>query len=138
MKITVSAITWALLSLSVGSEARSEVPSTPSVVPVPPSGQLPLSSAERFGTEHSDLAKAGYIEEEYYLSGVAPAVTAAGETLFHAPYVTRILVRKPKDPARFNGTAIIEPFTWFGERGAGWILTRDYLLRKGYAYVGYT
>ncbi len=47
-------------------------------------------------------------------------------------------MRKPTDPARFNGTVVIEPFSWFGERGAGWILTRDYLLRRGYAYVGYT
>ena len=126
-----------LVLVSVGV-ARSEVPPLPNLVLVPASTQLPLSSAERPGTEYSDLAKAGYVEEEYYLSGVAPAITAAGETLFQAPYITRILVRRPKDPARFNGTVIIEPFTWFGERGAGWILTRSYLLRKGYAYVGYT
>ncbi len=110
----------------------------PMVTPIPPSGQLPLSSADRSGTEHVDLVSAGYIEQEYYLSGVAPAITASGKTLFQAPYTTRILVRMPVDAARFNGTVIIEPFSWFGERGAGWILTRDYLLRRGYAYVGYT
>lgn len=110
----------------------------PSVLPVPPSARIALSSAERSGTEYSDLAAAGYMEEEYYLSGNAPAITAAGETLFQAPYITRMLVRKPKDPARFNGTVVIEPFSWFGERGAGWILTRRHLLREGYAYVGYT
>jgi hypothetical protein len=33
---------------------------------------------------------------------------------------------------------VIEPFTWIGERGAGWILTKDYLIRHGYAEVGYT
>lgn len=136
--MTPQKVAWTLLLLLAGSAARSEVPSMPSVVPVPPSGQAPLSSAERPGTEFSDLEKAGYVEEEYYLSGVAPAITAAGEILFQAPYVTRILVRKPKDPARFNGTVVIDPFTWFGERGAGWILTRHHLLRKGYAYVGYT
>ncbi len=127
-----------LAALIVASSAQSDVPAMPTVVPVPPTDKVPLSSAERPGTEYIDLAKAGYKEEEYYLSGVAPAITAKGETLFDAPYITRILVRKPKDPARFNGTVIIEPFTWFGERGAGWILTREYLLREGYAYVGYT
>jgi hypothetical protein len=127
-----------LLALMGVGVARSEVPSLPNLVPIPPSTQLPLSSALRAGTEYSDLVNAGYVEEEYYLSGVAPAITAAGETLFQAPYITRILVRKPKDPTRFNGTVVIEPFTWFGERGAGWILTRNYLLREGYAYVGYT
>lgn len=116
----------------------AETPALPSVTAVPDSSVAPLSSATRPGTEYSDLAKAGYVEQEFYLSGVAPAITAAGERLFDAPYVTRILVRRPIDPARFNGTVIIEPFSWFGERGAGWILTREYLLRKGYAYVGYT
>lgn len=77
-------------------------------------------------------------KERVHAACYAPAVTAKGETLFDAPYTTRILVRKPKDPAKFNGTVIIEPFTWFGERGASWILTRDYLVREGYAYVGYT
>jgi hypothetical protein len=134
----ILALAMMLIALPVFGSARSEVLSMPTLLPVPPSGKAPLSSADRPGTEYIDLAKAGYEEEEYYLSGIAPAITAKGETLFQAPYTTRILVRRPKNPARFNGTVIIEPFTWFGERGAGWILTREYLLRKGYGYVGYT
>lgn len=126
------------LLLAGPPSARGGAPSLPVAVPVPESAQLPLSSAARPGTEYVDLRAAGYVEEEFYLSGIAPAITAAGETLFDAPYVTRILVRRPSDAARFNGTVIIEPFSWFGERAAGWILTRDYLLRNGYAYVGYT
>jgi len=128
----------ALIGILAGAAVSAEVPRLPAVVPVPPTDQAPLSSSERPGTEYSDLKKAGYVEEEYYLSGIAPAITAAGDILFQVPYTTRILVRKPGDPRRFNGTVVIEPFTWFGERGAGWILTRDYLLRAGYAYVGYT
>ncbi|MDR6957947.1 hypothetical protein J2W43_001928 [Pseudomonas brassicacearum] len=140
--ITISALRptlqSALLSLILTSSAFAEVPRMPTAIPVPPSDKPPLSSAKRPGTEYSDLDKYGYIEEEFYLQGVAPAITASGKQLFEAPYTTRILVRKPADPARFNGTVVIEPFSWFGERGAGWILTRDYLLRRGYAYVGYT
>lgn len=128
----------ALVALMAAGAALADVPAMPTVVAVPPSESLPLSSAGRPGTEYSDLRKAGYTEEEYYLAGVAPAITAAGKTLFEAPYVTRILVRKPTDAARFNGTVIIEPFSWFGERAAGWILTREILLRRGYAHVGYT
>ncbi|MXR33312.1 alpha/beta hydrolase domain-containing protein [Pseudomonas sp. PICF6] len=128
----------AFLSLVLISSASAEVPRMPTAIAVPPSGQLPLSSAERAGTEHSDLDRYGYVEEEFYLQGIAPAITAAGKPLLEAPYTTRILIRKPTDPARFNGTVVIEPFSWFGERAAGWILTRDYLLRRGYAYVGYT
>lgn len=126
------------LSLFVAADAFAEVPRMPTAIMVPPSGKAPLSSATRPGTEYSDLNHYGYLEQEYYLQGVAPAITAAGKTLLEAPYTTRVLVRKPADPARFNGTVVIEPFSWFGERGAGWILTRDYLLRRGYAYVGYT
>ncbi|MDG5493865.1 alpha/beta hydrolase domain-containing protein [Niveispirillum sp. BGYR6] len=133
----------AILFLLVGgtAAARAEVPSLPTILPVPPSDQPPLSSALREtnpGTEYLDLASVGYTEAEYYLSGTAPAITAQGAVLFQAPYITRILVRRPTDPAKFNGTVVIEPFTWIGERGAGWILTRDYLVRRGYAWVGYT
>lgn len=133
-RMAILAVFW----LALAHPARADVPRMPTAVPVPPSGQLPLSSALRPGTEFIDLAKHGYVEEEYYLDGVAPAITAAGQTLTQAPYITRILVRKPADPARFNGTVVIEPFSWFGERAAGWILTRGYLVRHGYAYVGYT
>lgn len=126
------------IALLVASGADAEVLPMPTVTPVPPSGKLPLSSAARPGTEYVDLEKVGYEEAEYYLAGVAPAITATGQTVTTAPYVTRFLIRQPKDPARFNGTVIIEPFSWFGERAAGWILTRDYLTRKGYAFVGYT
>lgn len=120
------------------TRAIAETPAMPLFAPVPQSGQAPLSSAARQGAEYVDLEKAGYVEEEYYLSGLAPAITADGRSLFNLPYVTRFLIRRPKDPARFNGTVVMEPFSWIGERGAGWILTRDYLVRKGYAFVGYT
>ncbi|WDF74993.1 alpha/beta hydrolase domain-containing protein [Novosphingobium sp. KACC 22771] len=110
----------------------------PVAIRVPDSGALPLSSALRKGTEYADLKRAGYVEEEYFLSGVAPAISAQGQILAQAPYVTRFLIRKPADPKHFNGTVIIEPFSWFGERAAGWILTKDYLLRRGFAFVGYT
>jgi hypothetical protein len=134
-------IMCALMFLLFAGLAQAETPRMPIVVSTPPSGEPPLSSAARAtdpGTEYVDLKKAGYVEEEYYLSGVAPAITAKGEALFDAPYITRILVRKPKDPDKFNGTVVIEPFSWFGERAAGWILTKEYLVRKGYAFVGYT
>ena len=56
-----------LLTLLGVGVAQSEVPSLPNLLPIPPSTQLPLSSALRAGTEYSDLAKAGYVGEEYYL-----------------------------------------------------------------------
>ena len=60
-----------------------------------------------------DLAKQGYIEEEFFLSGEANRYsTPAGErgTVLDTnhSYTTRIVVRRPKAAARFNGTAIVE------------------------------
>lgn len=139
IRISLSVMVYTAFGSSLATAAIPiETPAMPRATLVPSSGSLPLSSAYRAGTEYADLERAGYAEEEYYLSGIAPAITAAGEVLEHSPYITRFLVRKPKNPARFNGTVIIEPFSWFGERAAGWILTRDYLLRRGYAFVGYT
>ncbi|HEY4452790.1 MAG TPA: alpha/beta hydrolase domain-containing protein, partial [Pseudonocardiaceae bacterium] len=55
-----------------------------------------------------------------------------------APYETRILVRRPTDPAKFNGTVVVE---WLNVT-TGADLDPDYLydnaelLREGYAWVG--
>lgn len=65
-----------------------------------------------------DLSAVDYVEEEYILSGEASRFRPVGElspdgrwTVESAgalPYRTRILVRRPRDPARFNGTLILE------------------------------
>jgi hypothetical protein len=65
-----------------------------------------------------DLAALGYQEEEYLVSGEACRYEAVGElgpdgrwTVRRgasAAFRTRILVRRPQDPARFNGTVIVE------------------------------
>jgi hypothetical protein len=57
------------------------VPPLPVVTAVPPTGQAPLSSAYRPGNEYADLDAAGYTEKEFYVSGVAPAVTSTGTTM---------------------------------------------------------
>jgi len=90
-----------------------------------------------------DLAKQGYVEEEFLLSGNANRYsTPAGErgTVLdtnHA-YTTRIVVRRPKNTARFNGTAIVE---WYnvsqGHDGEfEWFQAYDHFLRGGFAWIG--
>src|SRR5213593_1224746 len=64
------------------------------------------------------LTPLGYVEEEFFLSGTATGYTSAaplrtdgrwtatpGST---AAYKTRILVRRPADGKRFNGTVLVE------------------------------
>jgi hypothetical protein len=92
----------------------------------------------------------GYAENEYFISGTATAYKSVGPVgvdgkwtatkASTAPYKTRIIVRTPTDPAKFNGTVIVE---WLNVT-AGRDSDPDFgfaapeLLRDGFAYVGVT
>ncbi|MDR1936718.1 MAG: hypothetical protein LBS49_14295 [Candidatus Accumulibacter sp.] len=96
------------------------------------------------------LVSHGYVEEEFYMDGKAnryDAPTSVPSTLPTAnaevvqedvPYKTRIVVRRPADAAKFNGTVVVE---WFNvtdnfDGEYYWVQAKDYLLRAGYAYIG--
>src|SRR5262245_55512903 len=90
-----------------------------------------------------DLAKWGYVEQEYYVSGVAKrytlpdAMSSAVVVDGGYPYKTRMIVRRPADPARFNGTLVAE---WYNvtlgqDIDFNWATSRDYFMRNGYAVV---
>ena len=95
-----------------------------------------------------DLATQGYTEHEFRLSGVASSYAPTGplgvdgrwtvQRADTANYTTRLFVRQPADPAKFNGTVIVE---WLNvsagfDTDATFIQAHDELFRKGYAYVG--
>ncbi len=93
-----------------------------------------------------DLAEHGYIEQEYFASGTASAFKATSmpsdgrwtiTPTTSASYATRILVRRPASPARFNGTVVVE---WMnvsaGESAPDWDYLNPSLMEAGYAYVG--
>lgn len=65
-----------------------------------------------------------YVQEEYFVSG-----EAAG-----APYTTRILVRRPRDMARFNGRVLTEVSHIWGGTSV-WRAYNRHLLRAGYMWV---
>ncbi len=101
---------------------------------------------EPVSTHPPDLAANGYVEQEYFASGTATAfrgtsLPSNGEWSItpttSAPYKTRILVRRPVDPARFNGTVVVE---WMNvtvaESAVDWDFLNPMLIRDGYAYVG--
>jgi hypothetical protein len=100
-------------------------------------------------TRQSQLASTGYLEEEFFLRGQAQAYARDGEwekdghwaVKPHGAaqaYETRLLVRRPKDPARFNGIVVVEWLnTTMGfDLDGGWILAHDEIEREGYAWVG--
>src|SRR3954454_13086332 len=50
-----------------------------------------------------DLAPFGYEEQELFVSGTARSLSGAT-----APYTTRVIVARPKDAAKFNGTVLLD------------------------------
>ena len=93
-----------------------------------------------------ELAANGYVEQEFFASGTATAFKADSmpsdgkwtiTPTTTATYKTRIIVRRPANPAHFNGTVIVE---WMnvsaGESAPDWDFLNPMLMRDGYAYVG--
>jgi hypothetical protein len=95
-----------------------------------------------FSTTH-DLATNGYVEEEYFFQGTAnryttPPLTTATILDGGHPYVTRMVVRRPVDPAKFNGTVLVE---WINVTNGfdaenTWFFSWEHILRSGYVWVG--
>jgi Alpha/beta hydrolase domain len=83
-----------------------------------------------------DLASAGYVEQEFYISGNADAYNTTGALVgSDIPYKSRIIVRRPVNPARFNGTVLLEwqNVTAGYDLDALWSI---HAMRAGYAWVG--
>jgi Alpha/beta hydrolase domain len=131
-----------LVAASVAAQASVPTPN----VSIPAAG----THGFPFLTSSIDLAPFGYAEQEFLISGTAQAFVNSGplgnDGVWNvspgatAPYVTRILVRKPVDPARFNGTVVVE---WLNVTGGidtspDWDYEHVELLREGYAWVGVT
>lgn len=95
-----------------------------------------------------DLGALGYVVEEYIISGTATSYKLTGEPTPDgawsakpadtAPYATRIVVVRPKDPKAFNGTVAVEWLNVTGGLDAGpdWTYSHREMLRSGMAYVG--
>jgi Alpha/beta hydrolase domain len=96
----------------------------------------------------SSLKAAGYEQREYFASGTAYSYEASGPEndagtwkvapSESAPYRTRIVVRTPTSPSRFNGTVVVE---WLNVSGGGdgavdSVYLSPELERAGYAWVG--
>lgn len=74
-----------------------------------------------FAASLQDVASLGYIEEEYFLAGTASRYRDVdnstsrrdghwqAEVAGEAPFKTRFIVYRPRDPEKFNGTVIL---TW--------------------------
>lgn len=90
------------------------------------------------------LEDRGYVEEEYFYYGTSNVwseATGALEVIVEdAPYVNRLLVRRPRDISRASGRVIIEIMnaTTTMDIDRIWMQTSEQLIRGGDIYVGFT
>ncbi len=97
------------------------------VVPATLSHPPEVDASLRFvptGSFRGSLQEFDYLEEEWF---------AAGEVDGH-PYVTALTIRRPRDPAHFSGTVVVEP-VHAASAAPIWIYTSTYQLRAGHAWA---
>jgi hypothetical protein len=104
----------------VTAKISGPVPTSASSQPYRGTNEQPVAGP---GLPIPDLLPYGYVEEEYFVSGMVDG----------KPYTTSMLVRKPKDPRKFSGLVAVEtvhaqgavPFWGFKDLwmrgGHGWI-----------------
>ena len=97
-----------------------------------------------FGAYPYDITDVGYVEEEYFIEGIAQRYTPVGKLTKNgqwtltpdgaAPYKTRFLVRRPANPDDFNGVVVVE---WANVSGGFEMSMMDPpgLYEQGFAYV---
>jgi hypothetical protein len=96
-----------------------------------------------FFASQFNLAKWGFVEEEFFIEGKANRYntpgTATGTIIDSGhPYKTRIVVRRPASRKKFNGVVLVE---WTNVTNGldmenTWFQIYEHVLRSGYAWVG--
>jgi hypothetical protein len=152
MKTNILAVilSQSLMVLATG-QAQTPPPAASTPVPVPittlvpvTADSFPLGAADHLNVPE-DLSKVGYIEEEYFVSGTANVYdwvppAAATVDVANAPYTTRMLVRRPIQKERLSGNVIVEILnaTNLVDLEIGWALSKDYFVRNGDVWIGFT
>ena len=129
--------------LTLAATAGAQIPSPTIEGPITGPGN-PFVASTGF-----DLAPVGYEEAEYFISGTASAYTntaplgadgmwSAARNGATAAFKTRLLVYRPTNPKKFNGTVIVE---WLNvsaglDAAPDWSAGHVELIREGCAWVG--
>jgi hypothetical protein len=100
------------------------------------------------GTTSFNLRRVGYEQSEYFISGTAQSYSSASALTPNgrwsvmpaqsASYKTRVVVYRPIDPKRFDGTVVVEWLNVSGgaDAGAAWLTDHVQMIRSGMIYVG--
>jgi hypothetical protein len=78
-----------------------------------------------YGMDRTRTADNGYLEEEWFASGVDDS---------GRPYKTQIFLYRPRRPARFSGTIIVEPLHAQGAPPI-FMYTSRYIMRSGHGWA---
>lgn len=142
----------ATTSLSLVASARAsgarDVPTVVGPIPGKTASDHPFNAAA-YQIDPIDLAKVGYREDEYFLSGTAnvyqyDSVSDPYDTsvtvLRSGPYTNRILVRRPTDKTRFSGNVIVEILNATNNYDLPifWSYDHDYFTSRGDIWIGIT
>jgi hypothetical protein len=133
----------AAAAATTGSSSATPLPRATGPIAITTDSYPFLSIAKVF--QPLDMKKAGYVEEEFIISGTANvydwnADGSLSVKTANAPYSTRILVHRPADKSKFSGHAVVElmnparRFDWAMMEG----YTRDSLMERGDAWIGIT
>ena len=89
-----------------------------------------------------ELASRGYTEEEFFIEGVAnrysaPEMENAQVLDSGHRYRTRLVVRRPSNPAQFNGVVVVEWINVTGgpDKDIDWWQSGEHFVKNGYAYI---
>jgi hypothetical protein len=141
--IRSAAFAAALAGLSLGLWGSAQAAATQPAIKLIEGPGAPFLGLGAF-----DLGALGYVVEEYIVSGTASSYKLTGEPTADgawtataagtAPYATRIVMVRPKDPKKFSGTVAVEWLNVTGGLDAGpdWTYSHREMLRSGMAYVG--
>ncbi|HMU26172.1 MAG TPA: alpha/beta hydrolase domain-containing protein [Solirubrobacterales bacterium] len=146
---TIAASFFMLVMAGPASADLSQIPTATVTGPI-----AVTADSHPFLATDIDLDKYGYVENEYFLAGdayrydmtgaidtpAAKITTGGSADDGKYPFKTRIVVRRPANPADANGVVIAEwnnvtstqdvEFNWFGDP--------YFLLKHGYTFVGVT
>ena len=134
-----------VIALVAPAAARAAVPVPAVTGPIPSTATSHPFGGAAYQLVPENLAAVGYVEEEYFVSGTAnvyewPAAGPAVVRTPDAPYTTRMLVRRPINPADSSGNVVVEmlnPSNLF-DINIGWAIMRKHFVRTGDTWVGIT
>ena len=140
MKSLINAFALACLaSFGIAMHASAQIDAVEGPIPTSPDSTIFGAANVPHAALSVNLDRYGYVEEEYFIKGRASAFrhTKSGlePVASGLPYTTRIIVRRPKEPARFSGVVHFEPIHPTQGVTFSWFVLSRYLMSRGDIYV---